>query len=320
MSNKPTDNLEPMLIEGERDCAHCGHKIGWGEPYDFNYPGDEICGGCSDVMPRFRNGPLSAEAGAVIFLQRQLAKIGAGAWRILDHFEDFLFLQEVLGDLVKKDIVPAEIRAANKVMADIMKTADQLRFDIHMPDPREQAFNRRRDQRQCEHCLVCLSLTVKIMEMACWECGSKKCPKAVHHGNTCDNPKKRMEKLMKVEMSDNLREWLLNGERGLSSETIVQHLTGLPLLAKDTWGGIQNIYPHDPADLRRCLLLLEAVPELKADFARMAELSEKWIRLVENWAQLEKLFVEDAGPDWRTRESQWVAKRTYARMKELNGF
>ena len=51
--------------------------------------------------------------------------------------------------------------------------------------------------------------------------------------------------------------WLAVGERGLSSEAIA--LTALGLEPT----GFRASWPHDPADLRRCLLLLEAVPETR---------------------------------------------------------
>lgn len=52
-------------------------------------------------------------------------------------------------------------------------------------------------------------------------------------------------------------EWLRTGERGLSSEAIAEQMSGLPV---GQGYGFSN-HPSDPADLRRCRLLLDRVPE-----------------------------------------------------------
>ena len=59
--------------------------------------------------------------------------------------------------------------------------------------------------------------------------------------------------------------WLAMGERGLSSEFIVLHLTGTPMNSR-RWG---VRYPLDPADFRRCQLLLKAVPLAELSFSSM---------------------------------------------------
>jgi hypothetical protein len=81
------------------------------------------------------------------------------------------------------------------------------------------------------------------------------------------------------EIPESALEWLRHGERGISSENIFSHLTGVPIGDHSTW----RWGPSDPADLRRCRLLLEAVPEFKARFAEMATLSPHWAELVDRW-------------------------------------
>lgn len=88
-------------------------------------------------------------------------------------------------------------------------------------------------------------------------------------------------------------EWLRHGERGLSSEAIFSHLTGLTL---SRWGAA--LTPADPDDLRRCRLLLEQVPTLRAELHRMAETGTCWARLVPRWDEVCALMDEEA-PDWR---------------------
>ena len=77
--------------------------------------------------------------------------------------------------------------------------------------------------------------------------------------------------------------WIRNGERGLSSEAIVDHLARHPLASARGLGS----HPVDPSDLRRCVLLLDAVPTLRPLLPYMAEVSAEWAALVDHWDELE---------------------------------
>lgn len=112
-----------------------------------------------------------------------------------------------------------------------------------------------------------------------------------------------------MQLSQNAIEWLANGERGLSSETIFTYLTGVNALS-DRWA----THPCDPADLRRCRLLLEACPELIPKFPTMAKSSPVWKSLVENWLALCALMDAEC-PNWRDTNSRWSAPLTYHLMK-----
>lgn len=80
-----------------------------------------------------------------------------------------------------------------------------------------------------------------------------------------------------------LNNWIRNGERGLSSEAIVDHLAHHPLArARD-----RGSHPRDASDLRRCVLLLDAVPTLRPLLPHMAEVSAEWAALVDHWDELE---------------------------------
>lgn len=103
--------------------------------------------------------------------------------------------------------------------------------------------------------------------------------------------------------------WLASGERGVSSNTIFEHLTGIS--ATGDWG---SGHPHDPADLRRCRLLLEQVPELRPLFQRMAEVSPTWAALVARWGELCATMDLEC-PDWR--DTGWRAEKTYQLMREI---
>ncbi len=71
-------------------------------------------------------------------------------------------------------------------------------------------------------------------------------------------------------------EWLKHGERGLSSEAIFSHLSGIPL-------GRYGSPPADVGDYKRCRKLLAMVPEFASRFGEMANVSVEWALLVEHW-------------------------------------
>lgn len=111
------------------------------------------------------------------------------------------------------------------------------------------------------------------------------------------------------EMQQSLMEWLAGGARGLSSDAIVSHLTGLR-----TQNDGRDDHPWDPADLRRCRLLLEKVPGLQQEFWRMATRSGPWAALVSRWQDLCEEMDRES-PEWRTGKGR--ADRTCQRMREL---
>lgn len=112
-------------------------------------------------------------------------------------------------------------------------------------------------------------------------------------------------------VSDELVRWLANGRRGISSNAIVTHLTGIDADGRYGWPGD---HPHDPDDLWRCRLLLEQVPELRHELPRMASRSGVWAELVEHWQELCDLMDAEA-PEWYSGKGS--APRTYALMKRL---
>lgn len=107
--------------------------------------------------------------------------------------------------------------------------------------------------------------------------------------------------------------WVGGGERGQSSEAIFERLTGMRL------GDEPNIeHPHDPDDLRRCLLLLEACPELADKFdVEMPGVSPQWAALVAVWTAL-RLTLEREVPQWRA-QTRGYTPQTYNLMKQALG-
>lgn len=103
--------------------------------------------------------------------------------------------------------------------------------------------------------------------------------------------------------------WLAGGERGVSSNTIFEHLTGISAVGE--WGGS---YPRDPDDFRRCRLLLERVPELVPLLPRMAEVSPVWAALVAGWDSLCATMDAEC-PNWRSGRGS--APKTYKMMQKI---
>jgi hypothetical protein len=105
--------------------------------------------------------------------------------------------------------------------------------------------------------------------------------------------------------------WLSEGEFGLSAYAIFHKMTGqtAPRAPRAT-----AEYPHDAADLRRCLLLLEAVPEFKERFSAMREVSPTWARLVDAWDELTTQFTIEA-PLWKKGRS--TAPLTCSMMRRI---
>lgn len=114
-------------------------------------------------------------------------------------------------------------------------------------------------------------------------------------------------------MSEAATHWLAHGERGVSSDTIFSHLTGIDVL-----NGWRKDHPYDTSDFRRCRLLLEQVPELADSLAKMRSLSDAWRGLVDNWADI-CAAMDWEMPDWRNSERGCSAPKTYQLIKRAIG-
>lgn len=110
----------------------------------------------------------------------------------------------------------------------------------------------------------------------------------------------------------NLTHWLAFGERGVSSNTIVEKITKLPSLG-DFWAS----HPADVDDLRRCLLLLDQVPELVEPFKTVMPLvSPYWAALVKSWTELETMLSDEC-PRWRERREFRACIKTAQKMETI---
>ena len=102
-------------------------------------------------------------------------------------------------------------------------------------------------------------------------------------------------------------DWTYEGETGSSSLTIAR-----TAVTRAAWKPFQ--FPRDPDDLRRCLLLIQAVPETVDALPILAQASKRWRPLVEAWDQLSQSLKEEWGEDLSNPERNH-AVNTYRAMR-----
>lgn len=109
----------------------------------------------------------------------------------------------------------------------------------------------------------------------------------------------------KDDMCKKILAWFATGSVGESSKAMACAVAGLPN---------NRSHPYDPADFNRCLLLLDAVPEIKKHMDKVAAISETWGKLVARWGEVEQCFLGEAGRNWSCRKA---APQTYQLMKDV---
>ncbi len=105
-------------------------------------------------------------------------------------------------------------------------------------------------------------------------------------------------------------EWLIVGNKGLSSTALLSNI-----LSNGKTGAIDSVnatfHPHDPADLRRCIGLLDFIPELRPHLHIMRDVSTEWAALVDQWETLENSLKNEI------KSSPHRAPMTYDLMKQI---
>lgn len=97
--------------------------------------------------------------------------------------------------------------------------------------------------------------------------------------------------------------WFAKGETGLSSKCIARFMLCEP--------NTEINWPHDPSDLRRCVMLLDLIPEWRSKIPSMFVLGGGWAKLAPRWNEVVSLF--------RTECPEYVGKapQTYALIQQL---
>jgi hypothetical protein len=97
--------------------------------------------------------------------------------------------------------------------------------------------------------------------------------------------------------------WLRGDDTGMSSETILEVMTGIPVK--------RHSIPYDPADFGRCHRLLKAFPEWEKRLGEVADRFPEWKPFVDNWPKMKEIYDRDE-PTERSPE-------LYDLMIELRG-
>ena len=103
------------------------------------------------------------------------------------------------------------------------------------------------------------------------------------------------------------QQWLLKGDRGISSETIFGAITGLTINSS-------KYPPADPSDFCRCYKLIKAVPKWKSELNKVSQLSKTWKNVIDNWDKLSELLEEQI--EWRDKGIS-ASNGMYDFMKQL---
>lgn len=101
--------------------------------------------------------------------------------------------------------------------------------------------------------------------------------------------------------------WQANGNIGVSSATMASIALGLK---RNIYGSYFDA-PSDPSDLKRCMLLVEEIPEIKDAFPAIAKECKEFALIIKEWDSLISLLKKEISLDTGR------APETYKRMKEL---
>ena len=105
--------------------------------------------------------------------------------------------------------------------------------------------------------------------------------------------------------------WAANGEHGMSSKTMFNHLSRQ--LQCRSMENRHPCTPSDPDDFKRCYKLLQAVPQWKGRLSELKTLSPVWEKLVDNWDKLTAMYEENVATNWKEYERIGM----YELMKEM---
>lgn len=108
--------------------------------------------------------------------------------------------------------------------------------------------------------------------------------------------------------------WAAHGEVDISSNTIFVVMTGT-IKYKEFFPEALWCFdvPHDPADFRRCYLLLKLIPEWRERLEEMVDAFDYWRPFVDRWDEMTALYEQE-------RENEdGMAPKLYELMKQCEG-
>lgn len=106
-------------------------------------------------------------------------------------------------------------------------------------------------------------------------------------------------------------EWLLNGDTGLSSESLLA--AGLSIEKEGSWSGYQT--PSDPSDLNRCIIFADNFPGIAQSAFEEYKIKGGELKIfAENYERIKSMFIAEVGYNWCDGK---IAKKTYKEMKNI---
>ena len=102
--------------------------------------------------------------------------------------------------------------------------------------------------------------------------------------------------------------WLAGSDTGVSSESLAFHF-----LKIDNTSPFGICAPLDPADLGRCLRLIDKVPAVRACVDDLALINDSWAALAPVWDEISESMKDEVGIDWSKGKK---ATKTYYLMSK----
>ena len=87
-----------------------------------------------------------------------------------------------------------------------------------------------------------------------------------------------------MEVKKEYLEWLTSRDTGISSQTMLEAITGIPTNSCDI--------PYDIADVGRCVRLLRRFPELRIQIELVMVKHKEWTPFIDCWKELERRYDE----------------------------
>ena len=114
--------------------------------------------------------------------------------------------------------------------------------------------------------------------------------------------------------------WWRSDKTGLSSRALARCLLADRHGSVPVWAWVppaeRDRYPHDPADLRRCIEMMATEPDFRSRLAVARDMSPVWSRMVDAWPTLERMLKQELA-DCEARRIPPTAPRTYATMRKI---
>ena len=116
-----------------------------------------------------------------------------------------------------------------------------------------------------------------------------------------------------------IKEWIIKGRKGISSETMWAAITGTATGGRK--GGYSPCYdvPYDPSDFKRCLDFVNECNVSKEQLLKVKEIFKWWSPFIDNWDKLVELYKEES-PSGRCPKLFLMMQELEDESKRLDGW